>query len=535
MYKVIIIDDEEIILTGLKNIINWNKFNCFICATASNAEDGINNIKKHRPDIILTDIKMKAMTGLKMLEQVSNCISGSKVIIMTGFRDFEYARKAISLGVFAFLLKPTKLNDIQDVIGRAVNELNVQNTSIESFRKLKENEKTFKPILTEKLFSDIIAFKLTDWTKVENSLNSYGVTLNNFTVISLLINNFCEIVSQTILYSIRNMFSSKFNGRCITYLIYPTPYEDLVIVLSANNSNELGYDNLNNAVTEIKSDLFTLFNKEISVGISDIGTSVRELKLKYQESKQALEHRRYMGNGLVIFFRDLNTISQPEYEYCNLIQQNLFNCITSGNRDEIDSVLCTLINFLKKENSLIEAKSFCYDTIKKLYSSYNALNYSNHSDNMPADNMPPSLQLMISDCNDIDALADLLYRFSCDLTQKIYSYNNNVIAYTLKRAIDFIEKNYTKQITRDDIASNIHVTSNYISSIFKKGMNMTLVEYITYLRIKKAKELLKSGQYKHYEIANIIGFADSYYFSKTFKKYTGLSPSEWQTNYNLNP
>ena len=126
MYKVIIIDDENIILHGLKTIINWSDYGCEVCATAKNAKEGLEKIIANKPDIILTDIKMKNSNGLDMIEQALEHVPDAKIIVMTGYRTFEYAYHAISLGVFAFLLKPTNPDDIKTTIQKAVQELDEQ-------------------------------------------------------------------------------------------------------------------------------------------------------------------------------------------------------------------------------------------------------------------------------------------------------------------------------------------------------------------------------------------------------------------------
>ncbi len=112
MYEVLLVDDEEIILEGLSKVIEWNKYGCRICAMATSGEEGVEFIKELQPDIIITDIRMKNMSGLEMLEATKAEIKDAQIIILTGYREFEYAQKAIYLGVSEFILKPTKMNDI---------------------------------------------------------------------------------------------------------------------------------------------------------------------------------------------------------------------------------------------------------------------------------------------------------------------------------------------------------------------------------------------------------------------------------------
>ena len=123
MYKVVLIDDEDVIVKGLKKIVNWEGFGCEVAGTAGNARDGASMIAEIKPDILFTDIRMPGLDGLSMLAGLRSEYPDMQVIVLTGYRDFEYARKAINLGVIRFLLKPSKMNELEEAIGSAVEKL----------------------------------------------------------------------------------------------------------------------------------------------------------------------------------------------------------------------------------------------------------------------------------------------------------------------------------------------------------------------------------------------------------------------------
>jgi two-component system response regulator YesN len=116
MYKVVIIDDEDIIVQGLKKVVNWQKYNCEVVATASDAKSGAQAIREYTPDILFTDIKMPNMDGLTMLAGLKGEFPNLQITVLTGYRDFEYAKRALHLGVTRFLLKPSKMNEIEEAL-----------------------------------------------------------------------------------------------------------------------------------------------------------------------------------------------------------------------------------------------------------------------------------------------------------------------------------------------------------------------------------------------------------------------------------
>lgn len=130
MYKVVIIDDEDIIVEGLRRVVNWEKYNCEVVATASDAHMGGCVIREHHPDIVFTDIKMPNMDGLTMLAGLKGEFPDLQITVLTGYRDFEYAKRAIQIGVTRFLLKPSKMNEIDEALQAMTENLNRQQGAI---------------------------------------------------------------------------------------------------------------------------------------------------------------------------------------------------------------------------------------------------------------------------------------------------------------------------------------------------------------------------------------------------------------------
>lgn len=130
MYKVVIIDDEDIIVEGLRRVVNWEKYNCEVVATASDAHMGGCVIREHQPDIVFTDIKMPNMDGLTMLAGLKGEFPDLQITVLTGYRDFEYAKRAIQIGVTRFLLKPSKMNEIEEALQAMTENLNRQHGAI---------------------------------------------------------------------------------------------------------------------------------------------------------------------------------------------------------------------------------------------------------------------------------------------------------------------------------------------------------------------------------------------------------------------
>ncbi len=116
MYKVLIVDDEPVIVEGLHRIVDWEKYNCVVVGTASSGKEGLEMTEKYQPDILFTDIRMPGMDGLTMIAALRSEHRNMQIVILTGYRDFEYARTALNLGVFRYLVKPSKMKELDEAM-----------------------------------------------------------------------------------------------------------------------------------------------------------------------------------------------------------------------------------------------------------------------------------------------------------------------------------------------------------------------------------------------------------------------------------
>ena len=176
MYKVVIVDDEPIIVEGITRIIDWEKYGCKIVATGNDGREGMDIIRKHRPNILFTDIAMPSMDGLTMIAGLKSEFQELEISILTGYRKFEYAKKALNLGVTRFLLKPSKMDEIVEAIETMVHNLEEQNIFPES-KKTHELEEDM-----ENEASNFIAFVIIDLIRFGLCvlvLDSYGIILHS--------------------------------------------------------------------------------------------------------------------------------------------------------------------------------------------------------------------------------------------------------------------------------------------------------------------------------------------------------------------
>jgi len=534
MFKVIIIDDEPIIRKGLKNIINWKQFDCTVCAEASDGEEGKRLIEIHRPDILITDIRMPEMDGLNMIRDVKSHIPNCKIIILTGYRDFDYVQEAIKLGAFDFVLKPSKIEELASVIRRATGELKNQRSRAEEMDKLRRLFEQNIPVLKEKFLYDVLYEINPNSDDIMSRANLLGIEIERFILLTAEIDN-----DEDKLHNRGNMHLYQFGVINIFEEVFHDSYKMTSVSLNDNSAafivqlsdSENNYNEaINNKCAYIQNMVTNCFGFTISVAVSSDGRGIMQLPEKLRECREALEYKFYLGSNAIIFHSDLNGFFKyGDYSLLEKYRQMLIEGIKTGNESIVNKRLEDIFESVKSLENIDAQylKTFYLSIITYINNIRLSIAQADNGKKPESINLP-GLQDIIAKSGKIDELNYLLKEVSLSIAAKINNYNNKNIKMVLRKAMDYINEHYTEQITLNDVAEKIFVSSCYISRMFKKELGKNFVDYLNGLRMERAKELLKDPKYKTYEIAELVGIPDAHYFSRLFKKYEGLTPTEYK-------
>jgi len=534
MFKVMIIDDEPIIRKGIKNILDWKKFGCEICAEASDGEEGMALIKEIRPDILITDIRMPGIDGLKMISNVKDLIPNCKIIILTGYRNFDYVQEALKLGVFDFVLKPSKIEDLTTIIHRAVEELRCLKNREEEFNKLKKLFEQNIPVLREKFLYDLMYEIYPNREEIIPRAELLGVNINEFFLLAVEIDtddnkNLSQYDKNLYLFGIINTFMDVFSD---SFNVISIPLKDrgVAFILQGMDKNDDSYNLISDKCNYLQEVLINCFGFTVTIAVSSEGKDIIQLPEKFRECTEALERKFYIGNDSVIFYNDLNGFLKFEdYSVLEKYQQLLLEGIKTGNESIVMKRIEDIFSYINSLDHLNMdyLKNFYWGIITYINNIRLSVAMASNEKKVESINII-SLHNMIVKSGNINELNDLLKEVSLSITAKINNYNNKSIKLVLRNAIDYIHEHYNEQLTLNDVAGHVYVSTSYLSRMFKKELGKNFVDYLNGLRIEKAKELLMDPRYKTYEIAELVGIPDAHYFSRLFRKYEGVSPTEYR-------
>jgi len=527
MYRVVVIDDENTIRRGIVNLINWNELDCEVVAEFSNGLDTVNYLKNNQVDIVVSDIKMPGMNGIQLAEYICNNCIQTKMIILSAYSDFEYAKQAIKFKVFDFVIKNGFAKELPEVIKKAAATIKKERE--ESSKLITVQRSVFENIndVKEKFILEYLLGYTEDINVIKRKFESLNIILDSFIVI------ICEIMAEdseflnNIHAEIKKSISLGFEGFYHISLVVDRELVATVVSLKENSNNTV--NQIKNLCSNILFMINEFLNVNVRFGISLIHDRLDELAKAYQESKTALTYI-FDENKRISTFAEYNEGQKCVNEVCvNKYVERIVNSLETGNITVARSILEQLFNEYISRNFTIEdikvgALAICTSCLM-LLSAY-----------MTEDNMhieySEIIYKRINKCKYINRLCEIVN----ECIQYVFDAMNTNVSNQKQIVNDinnYIMKNFSRKITLNDIASNLHISCSYLSRLYKKEQGETIINFLNKTRIEMAKKLLKNTALRISDVANEVGFDDPAYFTHVFIKYTRSSPKDFRESRKL--
>lgn len=534
--KVFLVEDEMVIRRGIKNSIDWEKEGYIFCGEASDGELAYPMIIKEKPDILITDIRMPFMDGLELCKLVKKELPNIKILILSGYDEFDYAKEAIRLGVTEYLLKPISsgklleaLNGVSESIRREKEDKDLVRKYMEEMRENTEHEK-------QKFFEQMIAGNLSMADALETgkkyemnlSAGMYNLLLFRFTLGEE--NRKSGELLEEAEYAIE-----KLTERLEYVFEFQRGVEGWAFLLMADNEEQMS-----ERVKELSKDLEEIMKNYSTIayfgGIGQPVARLRELEESFREAERALAARFTMELNRIISVEDIrmaqnvDTLDDIEITSFGEIEKTrtmLEKFLNNGAEDEIDEFVDVYINELPEENlkSVLMRQYIIMDAYIVMMSfceKIEGIEGEMQAQSEELKNSMKTIQTLEEIKNYIRMLLKKIIGVRDTISGRRYS---DII----EIAKDQIRKTYmSDEISLNTIAAEVGMSPSYFSSIFSKEMGKTFVEYLTEIRMDRAKELLMCSLMKTSEIGYEVGYKDPHYFSYIFKKTQNCTPKEFR-------
>ncbi len=493
MYSVVIVDDEKNILFDIEIMLKNSGFryrNIYKAQTGAEAKKIID--KDESVKLVLSDINMPEVSGLKLLEEIRSSKNGIYVIFITGYASFEYAKRAVELGAAGFILKPIKEEELYRCIQKA-HRLIKADTELYGKYNVSLIGSILRTVLKTGKCTDEEEKYITDVCGPDKSETLYLAMLGSIPEE--------ERISEHIISGIE---AGNFPG-CRLYPFRGYEKKELLclLVISRDAKN----------VTEIISELYERIKdteERIYIGISGAASSVTPMM--YKECESAFYEKLALGGESIFFYkkRTDDSLSGILSQAQLLEQAMLLNDFLS-----VEACIKNIFSMYSKErNYLRDIYSLVVKTV--MLCQKNTLGDEGTADEA-------QLDAILKDAKNIGEMTERLLsyvRLNC-ITEKDVSVN-------MRDVIDYVDTNYMKELTLDKIGAEFDISPNYLSRKFKKKTGKNFVQYINDKRMERAVEMLESTDMTVVKISELVGFNDQQYFHKLFKRYYGVTPIEFR-------
>ncbi|WP_315069469.1 response regulator [uncultured Clostridium sp.] len=531
MYSVMIVDDEPIIRMGLKKIINWEEYGFKITCEARDGEDAIELLDKYNIDFIVSDIKMHKMTGIELLRKIREKGLDTLVLLLSGYDEFAYAQQGIRLGAFDYILKPLDSQKLKSILINVYNKLEI--------KEKKDNEYKVNRIISgEKILYDLLRGK--NLMMMDEYILQYNLPLikgkvqvaiieiNEIVISSKELGETDELSSLE--KSVDNIIQKEFKKSSIEYFsVLDGDFGKKIIIVQMDNNIEI--TDLNENFIRILGNILEAANEELqiklNIGVGNSYNKVYSMYKSYINAKEALKYKYVLGTNKLIHVNELAELRQKNFVYPIEKEKALINSILIGKEDSL-SMLHELVEEIANILSfdIFRINIAFTEIVYNIYS--NVLKkYSFIEDVYDLSKIIKIGFLGVETLIDIEKqLIDNIAK----LIEIIKEYNLNHGDNIVYKACEYVLKHIDEDITLTSIANKLNISKNYLCSIFKQRTGENFLEYATRAKMERAKILLKKYDYKVYQISDMLGYKETTYFSKLFKKHTGYTPAEYKKN-----
>ena len=520
MYKAIIVDDEKMIRMGMKQAVPWKNLGISEVFVAASGDEALNIIKEHKPEIMITDINMTEMTGIELIEYAREIVPRQRVIVLTGYDNFEYARCCLRLRVEDFFLKPIDEDDLAIAIKKQVDYLDKTINEENKLHFLWRTKGVFEQSEMEKDMRNLVHKRYKSSSFIEDLYTINHFKRQQVMQLAFLIPKVCIDVNEQensfCVMSIKNICMSLIDAKKkgITF----TDDNGLIAIIFFKNDDDI---DIIEKIGEITNILIDEFNEKPKVIVGSEVQGFQNLYISYNDATYLLENEKE-GYRDIVQIKTAQSKTDIIRDLYDELKKRM--CMNVANPEYLIKVYNTFCKATESYNlSVANVRKYCFEMAASVYFAY------------------------ISDVYEaVDGKLNVLSKSllyankeeTCEVTrmylEQLLGKEEENIHEIITKAKHYIRENLTDELSVSNIAENLYVTPNYFSRLFKRVTGEGCNEYIVRKRIEEAKSLLEMTTIKTGKIAMMVGYRDTNYFSLAFKKYTGKSPTKYRDDIRIN-
>jgi YesN/AraC family two-component response regulator len=522
MFNLLIVDDKKTVRDGLKSYVNWQELGFKVTADFSSASEAIRYIESECIDVLLTDIVMPDMNGLELIKEVKLINPQIKVLILSAYEKFEYAQEAVRLGAFSYLTKPVDFDKLK-------TEFTIIKHILENENIIRQQKNEYKDIAREQFLNNLVNNHYSTSETILSRAAAIEIPLDNsnFCIVRIINekislieeesdrNNFQLLKSKTAFHANKLM-----NDLGRAYVFSGSLAE--VSVLFFPNTVE----NLKKDIETCKDSINSTLITNVLIGVGRVYSNITSASISYSEAGKALEYHIVKQKNNVLFYEDIIEFFKGKTLITHDIEEMILNYLSQQNENLLkEYILSIVINAFTAGQS---NTNILYDVCIEILLIINKFLTTNvDNEKFTEQNGYLSIKTLLQKQNFAE-IKGFMSEYVKDCFNIIRKYNDKSAGLIIEHVKKYIHEHYNEEISLNKLSEIAYVNPVYLSRLFKEKTGENFIDYLTRVRIDRAKKYLEDLSLRIYDITEMVGYESRKHFGKTFKDITGMSPKEYR-------
>ncbi len=528
LYTVLLVDDEEEVIRVIMKKLNWEKLGFSVIGYANNGVKALEMVEEYQPDVVMTDIKMPYMDGLELAHKIRAEYPATKLLLFTGFDEFEYAKEAIHLEVEEYILKPVNSIELINVFTTLKIKLDQEISEKRSAQILQKYYMESLPLLQANFYSTLIEGRIHE-NELPAYLSDYQISLTGPYFCCLVIHTSSTqvpknmnplLLATSVQKQAEERLGARWNTKSFSYL------GNTVMIAQLDSPNVI-------AELTDECDRFCKYAQKIigavvTVGVGQVCENILDLSQSYSTAREAVSYRVIYGASRAINIKEIAPQEKGETDAVDDELNELFKAIRLGTEQDVTAAVD---KYMKQV--IFPEKSLQYHHIAVIELAGALYRFAVNNDVAVGD-FSGDMKILYSSLLDLEpaALQKWLTEISLSFRESLISARSKSTQSFVIKAQEYVRENYADvELSLDRVCNALNVSNSYFSTVFKKETGKSFIGYLTDYRMEQASRLLLETNEKNYIIAKRVGYADPNYFSYVFKRQFGVSPSKYRAEH----
>lgn len=532
MYQLLIADDEQLERQALRFIIEKNLPNIQVVGETGDGVSAIQIATSQKPDIVLMDIRMPGMNGLEAAKTIRTLLPGTIVVMLTAMEEFGYAKEALTIGVAEYLLKPVRPKDLVHILEAITARIEVIRLKEQEELRLRKSVEEAIPFIQMSFVYDLISGNIKDLVQLRERSRFLGMNIDLSVALVVDLENFkqltysnTELEKQIIKQRIYQLICSVVGDRGLASSF---SNDQVVVLLGFKEVHTAEYvkDDVHKIAIKIRDSIFHAMNSHIAIGVGRYYSNPLELHKSYLEAINAQRQRFFLGDRQIIHVEDVPYLSTGPFNYPFHYERAVLDKVRCGDRKQGKKALQELLNEIFTSKASIETIKACVLELL-IVLSRSAVEGGANLDQLTLLNFKGINGL--TGCNTKEQVEQWMLQSLDSFMDNMLNNRSSMNVRVINKACDYIVQNCHRNISLEEVAQTVHLSHFYFSRLFKQEKGYNFVDFITKVRIDKAKLMLQNFDDTVVHIAAEVGYQDASYFCRVFRHATNMTPKQYRS------